>query len=113
MLAAEGNADRFQINHDIQIQPDDKVGDVTCINCSVYVRGQVSGDVTTINGNVIAEPGAAIAGDVTTIRGNARVENGSPGGGRPDRDWRELCAATRRPPWPATSPPWEEAAGCF
>ena len=32
--------DRFQINHDIRIQPDEKVADVTCIDCSVHVRGQ-------------------------------------------------------------------------
>jgi hypothetical protein len=76
-LAAGANADRFQINHDIQIQPDEKVGDATCINCSIYVRGQVSGDVTTINGNVIAEQGATIGGDVTAVRGNARIENGT------------------------------------
>ncbi len=76
-FAAKGNADRFQINHDIRIQPEDEVGDVTCINCSVYVRGRVSGDVTTINGNVVAEQGAAIAGDVTAIRGDARIDNGT------------------------------------
>jgi hypothetical protein len=76
-FALETSPDRFQMNHDIHIQPDEKVGDVTCIGCSVYVRGQVSGDVTTIAGSVIAEPGASIAGDVTTIGGNARVESGT------------------------------------
>jgi hypothetical protein len=43
-LAAEANADRFQVNHDIRIQPNDQVGDVTCINCSVYVLGRVAGE---------------------------------------------------------------------
>jgi len=76
-LAAETGPDRFQMNHDIHIQPDEKVGDVTCIGCSVYVRGQVSGDVTTIAGNIFAESGASIAGDVTTVGGNARVESGT------------------------------------
>jgi hypothetical protein len=77
LLAAQAKPDRFQINHDIRIEPDDKFGDVTCLNCSIYVRGQVSGDVTTIKGNVVAEQGAAIGGDVTAIGGNARVENGT------------------------------------
>jgi len=77
ILAAQANADRFQFNNDIRIQPEDKVGDVTCINCSVYVRGQVSGDVTTINGNVVTEQGAVVGGDVTAIRGDARVGNGT------------------------------------
>jgi hypothetical protein len=76
-LAAEANPDRFQMNHDIHIQAGEKVDDVTCIGCSIYVRGQVSGDVTAIAGSVIAEPGATIAGDVTTIAGSARVESGT------------------------------------
>ena len=74
---AETNPDRFQMNHDIHIQADEKVGDVTCVGCSIYVRGQVSGDVTAVAGGVIAESGASIAGDVTTIGGNARIESGS------------------------------------
>jgi hypothetical protein len=81
LLAAQANPDRFQINHDIRIKPDDKVGDVTCLNCSIYVRGQVSGDVTTINGNVVAEQGAAIGGDVTAVSGSVRLENGTQVGG--------------------------------
>ena len=76
-FALETSPDRFQMNHDIHIQPDEKVGDVTCIGCSVYVRGQVSGDVTTIAGSVIAESGASIAEDVTTIGGNTRMESGT------------------------------------
>jgi hypothetical protein len=76
-LEAKANADRFQISHDIHIQPNDDVGDVTCINCSVYVLGRVSGDVTTVNGSILAEQGATISGDVTTVRGNVRLESGT------------------------------------
>ncbi len=94
LLAKEGNADRFQINHDIRIQPDDQVGDVTCINCSVFVLGRVSGDVTAINGNITAEQGAAIAGDVTSIRGDARVENGAQVAG----DLTAIAGNVRRDP---------------
>jgi hypothetical protein len=75
--AAQTSPDRVQFNRDIRIQPGEKVGDVTCINCSVYIRGQVSGDVTTIAGSVFAESGASIAGDVTAIGGNARLESGT------------------------------------
>ena len=71
---AEANADRFQINRDIHIQPDDEVGDVTCINCSVYILGRVSGDVTTINGNIVAQQGATIAGDATAATGEVVEE---------------------------------------
>lgn len=76
-VLASSSFDRTQFNHDIHIGPNDKVGDVTCIGCSVHVRGQVSGDITTIAGSVFLEQGASIAGDVTAVGGNARAESGS------------------------------------
>ena len=76
-LAAESNPDRVQFNHDIHIGPNDRVGDATCIGCSIHVRGQVSGDVTTIAGSVALESGASVAGDVTVIGGKARAESGT------------------------------------
>ncbi|MGH9504022.1 MAG: hypothetical protein ACRD20_14315 [Terriglobales bacterium] len=76
-LAAEISPDRVQFNHDIRIEGDENVGDVTCINCSVRVRGHVSGDVTAIAGGITAEPGASIGGDVTTIGGDTLVEDGA------------------------------------
>ena len=94
MLAAEANADRFQMNRDIRIQPDDEVGDVTCLNCSVYVLGRVSGDVTTINGNIVVEQTGTISGDVTAVRGNARVENGTQVAG----DLTAIAGTVRRDP---------------
>lgn len=75
--AAQTNPDQVQFNHDIRIEPNDRVGDVTCIACSVHVRGQVSGDVTTVAGSIFLEPGASIAGDVTVVGGNARAESGT------------------------------------
>ena len=93
-LNAQANADRFQINRDIHIQPSDQVGDVTCINCSVYVLGRVSGDVTTINGSIVAEQGATIAGDATTVRGNIRLENGTQVAG----DLTAIAGTARRDP---------------
>ena len=91
---AKASADRFQMNRDIRIQPDDAVGDVTCINCSAYILGRVSGDVTTINGSIVAQQGATIAGDATAVRGNARVENGSQVGG----DVTAIAGTVRRDP---------------
>ena len=93
-LAAEANTDRFQVNHDIRIQPNDQVGDVTCINCSVYVLGRVAGDVTTINGNIVVEQSGTISGDVTAVRGNARIENGTQVGG----DLTAIAGTVRRDP---------------
>jgi hypothetical protein len=76
-LLASSDPDRTQFNRDIHIGPNEKVGDVTCIGCSVHVRGQVAGDVTTIAGSVFLEPGASIAGDVTAVGGNTRAESGT------------------------------------
>jgi len=74
-LLASSDPDRVQFGHDIRIGSNDKVGDVTCIGCSVHVRGQVSGDVTTIAGSIFLEQGASIAGDVTVVGGNAHAES--------------------------------------
>jgi len=74
-LLASSDPDRVQFGHDIRIGSNDKVGDVTCIGCSVHVSGQVSGDVTTIAGSIFLEQGASIAGDVTVVGGNAHAES--------------------------------------
>lgn len=72
---AKENPDLTQFSRDIRVEAGQKVGDVTCINCSIYVRGQVAGDVTAIHGNVTIEDGSEVAGDVTAVWGNIRVDN--------------------------------------
>jgi len=67
---------------------------VTCIGCSIYIRGQASGDVTAIAGSVFAESGASIAGDVTAIGGSARVGSGAQVGG----DLTTIGGTLRRDP---------------
>jgi hypothetical protein len=68
------NRDLFQSNHDIRVEPGDKARDVTCLRCSIYVRGEVSGDVTAIGGNVILQDGAQVHGDTTSVFGDIRLE---------------------------------------
>src|SRR5258708_26535352 len=99
-MLAQGNGDRFQMNHDIHIQPDEEAGDVTCLNCSVYVLGKVSGDVTTINGSVVAEQASNIAGHVTAIRGDARIESGTQIAG----DLPAIAGTVRRDPQATVGP---------
>jgi hypothetical protein len=94
MLAATADSDRFQFNHDIRIEPNDNAGDVTCIDCSVYVRGHVSGDVTALHGNVVAEQGASVGGDVLAIGGKVRLESGAQVGG----DLTAIAGSVRRDP---------------
>lgn len=76
LFAARG-ADRTQFSRDIHIQAGEKTGDVTCINCSIYIQGQTAGDVTAVHGNVTLETGSAVAGDVTAVWGNIRAESGT------------------------------------
>jgi len=71
---AAGDPDRTQFGHDIRIAANEQAGDLTCINCSVYIEGQVAGDVTTIHGRVVLEGPGQVAGDVTTVLGDVRLE---------------------------------------
>jgi predicted acyltransferase (DUF342 family) len=74
---ARNNSEYTQFGRDIHIGANQKVADLTCINCSVYVRGQVAGDVTAIHGSVVIEDDGSVAGDVTAVLGNVRVDKGT------------------------------------
>jgi predicted acyltransferase (DUF342 family) len=77
VASAKNNSEITQFGHDIRIAPDQKTADLTCIGCSIFVRGEVAGEVTTICGSVSIEGDGQVAGDVTTIGGNVRVDNGT------------------------------------
>ena len=94
---AESNSDRVQLDHDIRIESDERVGDVTCIGCSVYVRGQVPATLPLSPEAYSPSQGASIAGDVTAIGGNARVESGAQVAG----DLTAIGGTLRRDPRPA------------
>jgi hypothetical protein len=78
---AKTNADRTQFSHDIRVEVGDKAGELTCINCSVYVYGSAAGDVTAIHGSVVVESGGSVGGDITTVLGDVRVEPSAAVGG--------------------------------
>jgi cytoskeletal protein CcmA (bactofilin family) len=78
---AKGSADYTQFGHDIRIAADQKVGELTCFNCSVYVRGQVDGDITTFHGQIVIEPNAVVSGEVTSFWGEVRAGSSSKIGG--------------------------------
>lgn len=74
---AKDKPEQTQFGHDIRIEAGQKVGDVTCINCSIYIAGESAGELTTVHGNVVVETGGSIAGDVTAIWGDVRMQPGS------------------------------------
>ncbi len=78
---AKDNPEETQFGHDIRIDAGQRVGDVTCIDCSIYVAGESAGEVTAIRGNVVVEGGGSIGGDVATIWGDVRLRSGAQIGG--------------------------------
>jgi hypothetical protein len=74
---AKSRPDRTQFNRDIRVESGEKTGDVTCFNCSSYIRGEVSGDATAFHGRIVVETDASVAGDVTSFLGDVRVEPSS------------------------------------
>jgi hypothetical protein len=87
-----GNPDRFQTNRDIHVETNDNPNDVTCFRCSIYIRGEVRGDVTAIAGNVVLENGAQVHGDTTSIMGDIHLGADT----NVDRDVTAVGGAVRR-----------------
>ncbi len=75
------SSDQVHIAHDIYVQPQDKAGDLVCVGCSIYVRGQAAGDAVAVGGSVILEQGARVAGSVTAVAGGIRLQTESEIGG--------------------------------
>ncbi len=73
-LVAEQNSDQVHIGRDIYIQPQDKAGDLVCVGCSIYIRGQVAGDAVAVGGSIVLEQGAQLAGGATTVVGDIRLQ---------------------------------------
>jgi hypothetical protein len=71
---AADNPERTQIGHTINVGPNEEVGEVTCVGCSIYIRGQVAGDATAVGGNIYLEDHAQVAGDVTVVAGDVRLD---------------------------------------
>jgi cytoskeletal protein CcmA (bactofilin family) len=74
MAFAKNPSDRTSWGNNITIGPNDQVSDVTCMACTIRIRGQVAGDATAIGGSIIIEDKGQVAGDVTAIAGNARLD---------------------------------------
>lgn len=71
---AKDNPEYTQIGHDIIVGANQEVGEVTCIACSIRIRGKVAGEVTTVGGSILMEDQAEVSGEVTAVAGNIRLE---------------------------------------
>jgi hypothetical protein len=77
---ARNSSDRVQFAKDIRVQPGEKVGDLVCIACSIYVRGEAAGDAVAIGGSIVLDS-AQIDGDAVAILGGLRLNGSSQVGG--------------------------------
>ena len=80
-MPAQSKHERTQFNHDLRVDEGESTGDVTCIHCSIYIRGQVTGDAVAFLGRVVLEPNASVSGDATSIAGDIRLAGGARVGG--------------------------------
>ncbi|HTR65976.1 MAG TPA: hypothetical protein VMH85_09390 [Terriglobales bacterium] len=71
--AAANDHDRFQMNHNLRVEAGEQAGDVTCLHCSIYIRGEVTGDVTAIGGSIHVEDSGVVRGDAAAILGDIRL----------------------------------------
>jgi hypothetical protein len=72
-FAKNSGGEITQFGRDIHISPDQKAADVTCFNCSIYVDGQVGGEITAFHGNIVLQDGAMVGGEVTDFLGDVRM----------------------------------------
>jgi cytoskeletal protein CcmA (bactofilin family) len=74
---AKKNPERTQFGRDIRVEVGEETGELTCMNCSIYIRGKVDGDATAFHGSIVVEPDAEITGAATAFLGGIRVEPGA------------------------------------
>ena len=74
--SAKGNPSYTQVGRNISVGPSDEVSDVTCIACSIHVRGLVAGDVTAVGGSITITDQAQVSGDITAVGGTLRLAKG-------------------------------------
>ena len=91
-FAQQTDQDRVEFGHNITVEAGQTSGDISCFNCSVYVRGRVNGDIVAFGGRVAIE--SSVKGDIVVLWGTVRLEDGAQVGG----DVVVLGGAVRRAP---------------
>jgi hypothetical protein len=62
--------DRASVGNNITVAEGETAGDIACAFCSVYIHGDVKGDVAVLFGRVELDPGRNISGDVAALGGD-------------------------------------------
>ena len=77
--AQKSDEDRVEFGHNIVVESGQTSGDISCFNCSVYVRGRANGDIVAFGGRVVVE--GSVKGDVVAFWGTVRLEDQAQIGG--------------------------------
>ena len=78
LLANNGHGDRIQFFQNVEIGPNESVGDVVCLFCSIHNSG-TSGDNVAILGSIVVD--GTVNGDCVAVGGSIRLgEDASVGG---------------------------------
>jgi len=78
-VAQPVDQDRVEFGRNITIEAGQSSGDISCFNCSVYVRGTVNGDIAVFGGRVVVE--GKVKRDIAVFWGTVRLEDGAQAGG--------------------------------
>ena len=78
-VAQQTDQERVEFGRNITVASGESVGDVSCFNCSVYVRGTVNGDIAVFGGRVVVE--GKVKSDIAVFWGTVRLEDGAQAGG--------------------------------
>src|SRR5579864_9371818 len=73
--SAEHGNDRVQIGKSIYVAPNEAVGDVVCVGCSIHIAGRAGGDLVAVGGTV--EVDGTVQGDAVVVGGNMRLGPGA------------------------------------
>ena len=76
---ARADEDAVQFFHNINVSPDEPVGDAVCFFCNVNLHGKASGDLVVFFGSTRID--GAVKGDVVTFFGNVSAAGYSSIGG--------------------------------
>jgi cytoskeletal protein CcmA (bactofilin family) len=78
-LTQQSDREQVEFGRNITVEAGHNTGDVSCFNCSVYVRGSVNGDIAVFGGRVVIE--GNVKSDIAVFWGTVRLEDGAQVGG--------------------------------